>query len=275
MRSDGGTVPYVLGHSEQELARLERQSEVFAAATGDVLRNAGLKPGMTVLDVGCGVGDVALMAAEMVGPEGTVLGIDRAGQALSVARARAERAGYGWLRFEEADIFSFSPERTFDAAIGRFILMHVADPVGALKHLTRLLQPGGTVAFLEMDIDQAAAVPELPLLSQCIRWITTTYRRVGVEPNMGSMLYAAFRAAGLDPRLAATTRIESGPDAIAYGFAAQTLTSLAPTMEKLGIASAAEIGIDTIAARLREASLAGDHCLFMPRLVGAWAKKAA
>ncbi|MEJ0097126.1 MAG: hypothetical protein WDM84_03240 [Bauldia sp.] len=118
-------------------------------------------------------------------------------------------------------------------------------------------------------------MPELPLLTQCIGWITATYRRVGVEPNMGSQLYAAFRAAHLDPRLAATTRIESGPDAIAYRFAAQTLMSLAPAMEKLGIATAADIGIDTMADRLREASLAGDHVIFMPRLVGAWAKKTA
>ena len=272
MRTDGGTVHYVLGHSEQELARLERQSAVFATETRSVLHTAGLRPGMTVLDIGCGVGDVSLMAAEMVGSSGKVLGIDRAGQALSVARARAERGGYGWLRFEDADVFSFEPEGTFDAAIGRFILLHVADPVGVLKRLTRFLNPGGALAFLEMDIDQAGAIPQLPLLSQCIAWITATYRRVGVEPNMGSDLYAAFRAAGLDPHLAATQRIESGADSIAYGFTAQTITSLIPTMEKLGIATAAEIGIETLDTRLRDAAVAGDHCIFMPRLVGAWAK---
>jgi len=227
-----------------------------------------------VLDVGCGAGDVSMMAAAIVGPEGSVLGIDRAGQALSVARARAERAGYSQLRFEEADLFSFEPGQTFDAAIGRFILMHVADPVAVLKRLVRFLNPGGSVAFLEMDIDQVGAVPPLPLLTQCLGWITGTYRRVGVEPNMGSQLYAAFRAAGLDPRLAATARIESGAASIAYGFAAQTIVSLIPTMEKLGIATAAEIGVDTLAVRLRDAAVAGDHCIFMPRLIGAWAKKA-
>ena len=274
MRTDGGTVPYVLGHSEQELARLERQSEVFAKETRSVLVNAGLKAGMTVLDVGCGAGDVAMIAAELVGPDGSVLGVDRAGQALSVARARAERAGFSWLRFEDADVFSFEPQGKFDAAIGRFILLHIADPVGVLKRLTRFLNPGGAVAFLEMDIDQAGAVPPLPVLTQCIDWITATYRRVGVEPNMGSGLYAAFRAAGLNPRLAASQRIESGADSIAYGFTAQTLVSLVPVMERLGIASAAEVDVDTLTARLRDAALAGDHCIFMPRLIGAWAKKA-
>jgi ubiquinone/menaquinone biosynthesis C-methylase UbiE len=274
MRSDGGHVQYVLGHSAQELDRLERQSQLFASETRALLQRAGLKPGMKVLDVGCGVGDVAMIAAEIVGREGSVLGLDRASQALSVARARAERAGHASLHFEEADIFAYEPTTTFDAAIGRFILMHVADPVGVLKRLTTFLNPSGVVAFLEMDIDQAGAIPPLPLLTQCIDWITATYRRVGVEPNMGSGLYAAFRAAGLDPHLAGTTRIESGADAAAYGFAAQTVASLMPAMDKLGIATSADIGIDSLAARLRDSALAGDHCILMPRLIGAWAKKA-
>lgn len=272
MHADGGTT-YVLGHSEQELARLEQQSALFANETRNVLVNAGLKTGMSVLDIGCGVGDVSLLAAQIVGPSGSVLGIDRAGQALSVARARAERAGLKSARFEEADVFAFEPGRTFDAAIGRFILMHVADPVAVLKRLARFLNAAGSVAFLEMDIDQAGAEPELPLLTACIERITGTYRRVGVEPDMGSKLYAAFRAAGLNPKLAATTRIESGADSIVYEFAAQTTRSLLPTMEKLGIGNADEVGIDTLARRLREAAVAGDHCIFMPRLVGAWANK--
>jgi len=272
MQTASGTgIPYVLGHSEQELERLERQGELFGGETREVLRRAGLKPGMRVLNVGCGAGDDSLIAADLVGPSGAVLGIDRAGAALSFARARAEKSRVGWLQFQEADIFSFEPEQKFDAVIGRFILMHVADPVGAVKRMTTFLKPGGALAFVELDIDQAGAVPELALLTQCIEWITETYRRVGVDPNMGSGLYATFRAAGLDPHLTGTCRVESGPGSIAYAFTAQTLASLVPTMEKLGVATAAEIGIDTLTDRLRAAAVAGDHCIFMPRLIGAWA----
>src|SRR5690554_3222064 len=78
MATTDGAVPYVLGHSEQELARLEKQGELFGAETRQVLVRAGLAPGMRVLDVGCGAGDVSLIAAELVGPAGTVIGIDRA-----------------------------------------------------------------------------------------------------------------------------------------------------------------------------------------------------
>jgi ubiquinone/menaquinone biosynthesis C-methylase UbiE len=262
---------YALGHSEQELARLERQAEIFSVETRDWLRRAGLRSGMKVLDVGCGVGDVSMIAAEVVGAGGSVLGIDNAATALPMAAARGKRAGYDWLRFQEADLFGFAPEQKFDAVIGRFILMHLPDPQAALRHLRSLLTEGALVSFIEMDISETRAVPPMPLLDRCVGWITETYRRVNAEPDMGSKLYAAFRASGLTPRLSGATRIESGPNSIVYGFAAQTLFSLLPTMERLGVATAAEIGIDTLAERLRAEAAAGDHCIMMPRLVGAWA----
>jgi len=262
---------YVLGHSEAELLRLEHQAQVFGNETGDILRRAGISQGMSVLDVGCGVGDVSMIAAELVGPTGRVLGIDNGAAALAPARARAARAGYDWLSFAEADIYGYEAAGAFDAVIGRLILMHVPDAVGALKAAIRFCKPSGIIAFIEMDLSQSAAVPELPLLTRCVDWIVSTYRKVGAEPDMGSMLYGVYRAAGLSPQLHATCRIESGPDAIAYEFAAQALRSLMPAIEAHGIATAAEVGADTIADRLREATVAGDHCIFLPRLIGAWA----
>jgi ubiquinone/menaquinone biosynthesis C-methylase UbiE len=264
--------PYVLGHSEAELARLERQGEIFGSETRSVLLRAGLVPGMRVLDVGCGVGDVSLIAADIVGRSGSVVGIDRAETALSLARARAARAGYDKLTFHEADLYSFEPDGRFDAVVGRFILMHIADPVGAIRRLTGFLDPGGTVAFIELDIDQAGAVPELPLLRRCIGWITATYRLVGAEPNMGSQLYATFRAAKLSPALAGMTRIESAAGMVAFSFAAQTLAILLPKAEAAGIVSASEADISTLAERMHREGAGGEHCIFMPRLVGAWAR---
>jgi ubiquinone/menaquinone biosynthesis C-methylase UbiE len=263
---------YALGHSEQELARLERQGEIFAAETREVLSRAGLASGMAVLDVGCGVGDVSLVAAEIVGPTGSVLGIDRATSALPLAEARAGRYGYNWLAFREGNLYTFRPERTFDAVVGRFILMHVADPVGAIRRLGGFMNSGGAIAFLEMDIDQAGAIPEIPLLRQCIGWITATYRRVGAEPNMGSQLYSTYRAAGLSPSLTGMTRIASADDMAVFAFAAQTLASLMPKIEEYGVATAGEIDVPTLAERLHLAAVAGDHCILMPRLIGAWAR---
>lgn len=263
--------PYVLGHSEAELLRLEHQAQVFGTETEEILRRAGISPGMSVLDVGCGVGDVSMVAAELVGPTGRVVGIDNAGAALSSARARAARSGYDWLTFEEADIYGYTAAEPFDAVTGRFILMHVRDAVAAVKAAIRFSKPRSIVAFIEMDISAATAVPELPLLTNCVNWIVATYRKVGVEPDMGSMLYGTYRAAGLTPRLWGTCRIESGPDAVVYDFAGQALLTLMPAIEAHGIATAADVDPATMADRLRQASVAGDHCIFLPRLIGAWA----
>lgn len=263
--------PYVLGHSEAELLRLEHQAQIFRAETFEILRRAGISPGMSVLDIGCGVGDVSMVAAELVGPTGRVLGIDSASAALPAAQARAARAGYDWVTFDQADVYGYSTDETFDAVVGRFILMHVRDAVAVVKAAKRFSKPHGTIAFIEMDLSESAAVPELPLLMRCVDWIVATYRKVGVEPNMGSMLHGVYRAAGLTPHLYGTCRIESGPDAVAYDFAAQALHTLMPAIEKHGIATVAEVDPATIADRLREAAVAGDHCIFLPRLIGAWA----
>ena len=268
-----GEPGYILGHSDGELARLEQQAEIFRQETDDILRRGGIGEGMRVLDIGCGVGDVAMAAARMVGPEGEVVGIDNAGSALFLARARAAGAGSDWVSFEEADVHSYEPQGAFDALVGRFILMHLSDPAASLQRLTGFLKPGGVVAFIEMDISEAGAHPDLPLLNKVIDWIVKTYDKVGVEPNMGSKLYATFRAAGLEPRLHGSCKIESGPNSITYDFAAQTLRTLVPAMEEFGIASAEEIGVDILADRLRRQAVSGDHCIFFPRIVGAWASK--
>lgn len=269
---DGTPSAYVLGHTEQELARLEQQAAIFGYETREVLRRAGLRPGMSVLDIGCGVGDVSMAAAELVGPTGRVLGIDRSPAALSLARARIERAGLAQVSFADGDIYTYSPDSKFDALVGRFILLHVPDPVGAIRRLVAFLNPGATVAFIEMDIDHAGSVPKLPLLSQCVEMISATYRKVGVEPNMGEGLYSTFRAAQLSPELTGMTRITNASDMVIYGFIAQTIASLMPTIESSGIATAAEIDADTLAERLKAQATAADVVIMMPRLVGAWAR---
>jgi ubiquinone/menaquinone biosynthesis C-methylase UbiE len=266
------TRTYVLGHSQDELARLEQQGAIFAGETEMVFHRAGLKPGMRVLDIGCGVGDVSLIAARIVGPGGAVLGVDRSEEALDYARRRAKKAGYDWLSFEAADLNTFDSGGKYDALTGRFILLYMSHPAAALRRLIGHVERGGIAAFLEFDINQAGAVPEMPLLSRLIYWVTETYRRVGIEPNMGSKLYTTFRAAGLTPEMMGTCRVEGGADAVAHEFAAETVRSLVPHMISLGIATADEIALDTLAERLRDAAVAGDHCIFLPRLVGAWAR---
>src|SRR4051794_26176275 len=109
-------------------------SAYWTPLTLRLLQDAGLAPGMHVLDVGCGIGDVSLIASELVGSSGSVLGVDRAPEVLQTARARALAGGYPEVHFVKADAGTYQPAEPFDAIIGRLVLIHQAHPVDVVRH---------------------------------------------------------------------------------------------------------------------------------------------
>src|SRR5437588_4775692 len=98
-----GTLGYVLGHSARELERLTAQARLYEPFTMQFFRDAGIQPGMRVLDVGCGSGDVSFLVARMVGPAGEVVGIDRAPAAVETATRRALELLLSNTRFFQGD----------------------------------------------------------------------------------------------------------------------------------------------------------------------------
>lgn len=142
--------PYALGYTEGEFKRLELQGALIHDLTEHVLRSAGIGPGMRVLDIGCGVGDVSLLAGKLVGPTGRVLGVDRSAEAVDIAERRATESGQCyWTRFTVGELDKFSPDETFDAVIGRLVLMYLPDPAATLRRLAGFVRPGGLIAFQE------------------------------------------------------------------------------------------------------------------------------
>src|SRR5205823_4764636 len=134
--------------------------------------DAGIARGMAVLDVGSGAGDSALVAAELVGPEGRVVGVEINPANLTVACERARAAGLENVTFIEGDLRADLPlEGPFDALIGRLILIHLPDRVEVLRSLGRLLRPGGLIAFQETDTSVSYSDPPLPLADDIMRWI--------------------------------------------------------------------------------------------------------
>jgi SAM-dependent methyltransferase len=268
--------PYAMGYSDREFRRLELQGAFLRDLTEDVLRRAGIAPGMRVLDIGCGVGDVSLLAAALVGPSGEVLGLDRSAEAIGIATRRAAAAGQDRVRFTAAELDAFATDETFDALIGRFILAFLRDPAVMLRRLCRHLRPGGIVAFQEAALSLARSVPDGPQFRRCIGWILDSFGRAGCDPDMGGRLFATFVAAGLpEPRMIAAARVEGGPHSLVYDYVAEALRSLVLMAERTGVATAAEIGVDTLAERLRQEAVAHRACITMPPLVGAWTRTPA
>jgi protein-L-isoaspartate O-methyltransferase len=123
MNNVSGT-KYILGHSPAEIQRLMSQAVMLRPITERLLRSAGIEPGMRVLDVGCGAGDVSMLAAELVGSTGSVIGIDRNEQVLAIARERTQMAKFRQIDFKEAATGTYSDPEPFDLVVGRYVLIH-------------------------------------------------------------------------------------------------------------------------------------------------------
>lgn len=275
--------PYVMGHSAQELDRLAEQAEHVREQSEQLLRTAGLAPGMRVLDVGTGPGDLAILAARMVGPQGAVVGLDHSPEVIALAQLRAAHEGMANVHFEACDITALGdaselPARItdgpFDALVGRFILKHLPGPAAVLRRLIQHVAPSGIVAFQELDVRCTESDPSGALFRRNVHWLSAALQFVHVDPCGGAHQARIFREAGLPvPRVMLTAKIESAtPDAYIFRYMAETTRTLLPVIVRAGIASAEEVGIETLEERLRDEALQGDSTLINVGLVGAYCR---
>lgn len=265
---------YPLPDSSSEIKRLIQQSAFINPFTRALFIEAGIAPNMTVLDVGSGAGDVALLAADLVGPEGRVVGIDRNGAGLEIARARAKSTGFSHIVFREGNLTDIGSDEKFDAVVGRLVLMYQPDPAATLRHLASHLKSGGIVAFGEYNItpDAMRAPADMPLTGKLFGWIDGAFRYAGAETRMADRLFRTYRDAGLaNPKLSLMSYIGGGQEWDGYAYAAATVRSLMPLILKAGLATADEIGIDTLEERLRTEVAAANGVIRLPELINAWA----
>jgi SAM-dependent methyltransferase len=269
---------YALGRSDSEHERLLEQASFIRPITERLFHAAGIRSGMRVLDVGSGVGDVAFLASELVGPQGEVVGIDLDATALEKARSRAERLGLSNVRFVRGDIRTAGLQGCFDAAVGRLVLMYFADPGDGLRAVAARVRTGGAIVFQEMDMDPGTTSRAYPagdtLWNMVGLTIIKTFEAAGVHTRMGRKLLDAYGAAGLGvPSLLEETVVGGGPNFAGYSWLANTLRSLAPMAEKLGIANISDLGLDSLAARLRDEAVAQNLMVWSPPYVGAFTAK--
>lgn len=258
---------YTLGRTFHETNRLIEQSRIYGESTRRLCKQAGISKGMRVLEIGSGAGDVALMLAELVGPIGHVVGADVNAKILNTARQRATDAGIQNVEFIASDARFLVFSDKFDAVVGRFVLMYMADPKEAFTKLITHLKPGGIVAFQEPEytLYPASLHPDTPLINQLITWIVDVFEHSEAHLNMGIGLYQAFVEAGLPPP---TMHLESPIGAektwAGYRYMATIFQSLLPLLEKYGLATAEQVEVDTLAERIRQEVLTSKRPFFLP-----------
>jgi ubiquinone/menaquinone biosynthesis C-methylase UbiE len=275
MSVSGPISHYALGSTDAEHERLIWQAERFAPLTERLFREAGIGPGQRVLDIGSGVGDVALLAARLVGSSGEVVGIERDARSIARAQARVTDAGLHNVSFVQCDLSQIPDSKSFDAAVGRFILMWLPDPVSVLRSVSRLVRLGGVLAFQEPYwAPLLSLLAPLPLWSAAASLIYKTFQLSGANPELGPALYQAFQEAGLPgPAMRLEMPLGKGPEFAQWFY--DILCTLRPQILKFNLPIGPLGDIDTLVERLQVEGKFSDSVVSFPPPVGAWARKPA
>ena len=270
MEDSDSSYQFGSGIGEDEVARLEVQGKALAPATRMIFAEAGIRPGMRVLDLGCGAGDAAFVAADLVGPGGSVVGVDRSPDALARARLRAGQRGLTRVQFIEGDIHDPVPGGPFDAIVERVVLLWVPDPAAVLRRQATALRPGGLVVPVETDFT-LGWLPETPLTTQVRSWMLEAAARAGIS-GPGPRLWALAQEAGLRPLGMIGIQPHFGPDdPVGLAWLAEAMRGFAELIMGTGVATAEEIGIDTFEQRLADEQRKYQAVFAMPVVYSAWA----
>jgi ubiquinone/menaquinone biosynthesis C-methylase UbiE len=270
----GKETVYVLGHSQDEIGRLIDQAAIVRPTTERLLRSAGIERGMRVLDLGCGAGDVSMLAGKLVGPSGSVVGIDSNADILFVARARAQADGLLHVNFTEASVGTFSDSRPFDLVVARYVLPYQVDPVGFLRAAAGFATPGGILALHEFIVDRPLpSRPHVALWQQAADWLLTTFRGGLPSWDAAGRLIEHFSSAGLpQPALFSETPVGGGVDAPHYAWLAGLVRTLLPRMIETGVVTAETVAIDTLESRVRSAVVEARSQVWGSAQVCAWTR---
>jgi SAM-dependent methyltransferase len=266
---------YALGSDDLEIARLQSQANIIAEPTALLLRRAGIGPGMRVLDLGSGPGDVTFQVAQLVGPDGFVVGIDRDPAQLAAAERRLAASGLRNVAFRQGDVRTFTDGEAFDAAVCRLLLIHLPDAVDVLAHHIGNLRPAGLFVAVDYDMGGMRSVPEVGLYSRIRDWLLAGFSQIDGNPYIGHLLPMALAEAGFeDVDVLGFQSYWRLDDRIGTAYVAGTVRTMKDAIVGSGVATESDLGLDTLAQRLGEDLLAAKSVWTLPTVVGAWGTRA-
>ena len=262
---------YALATGKAAAYRLRILHALYAPGSRQVLLDAGLRRGMCVADLGCGVGMVTAMLAGLVGPEGYVVGIDASAAQLAQARKRlaADSANVWFVEASATD--TGLPPASFDLVYSRFLLIHLAEPEQALRQMWALLKPNGILVCEEVDVTSAGSEPPSALDAFADLWGRLGPAR-GVDYTLGRRLFQMVQSAGFP-----APEITFNQPVVVRGenkrFLELSVAEAGPAFVEAGLITAEEL--ESILAEMR--CLSADEAVLavMPRMAQVWARKPA
>ena len=191
---------YTLELSEPERMRYRMMAGLASENEAELWEYAGIRPGARVADVGCGPGAVLTEIAQIVGPEGTVVGVEPGAPAREAAREELASLGLEHVEVREGDgeATGLDPG-AWDCVMVRHVLTHTGDAAERIvAHLATLLAPGGHLYLVDVDLDATRSTPPDPDIQEQFERYAAFHRALGNDVRMGARLGMLLRAAGLE-----------------------------------------------------------------------------
>ena len=229
---------YLLGTRDDEVARLGVQARVWRPRVLDAFRRARFAPGQTILDVGAGPGFVTADLADLVGPRGKVVALERSPHFAAVLRSRA----LANVEVAEVDVNDCAfGDAIADGSWCRWLLAFVADPPRTVGHIAQALRPGATAVFHEYaDYEAWRTFPPSPVHEQFRALVVKSWRDSGGEPDIGLTLPTLLEEAGMEIiDVRPLVEIITADDPL-WQWPASFVASGANRLVELGYASAAD-----------------------------------
>lgn len=263
---------YVLKTGDSGAERLRLLDRTFGDSTRRLLLEAGLKRGMRVLDVACGVGTVTCWIAAQVGDRGAVVAADISKDQLAVAQATwAACDGLPPVHYIEASAYDTGlPAESFDLVYTRLLLCHLNRPEDAVREFYRLLKPGGVFVCQDLYFSGMLTVPPSKAWLRSMEMTHELGSRIGVNYDHGLQLPTRMLEAGFkNPEVSfVTPGYMRGAEKRLWEL---TFAEAAPAFERAGVASAKEV--EELAAQMKAEAEDETTVMVQYPLVGAWAVK--
>ncbi|HEV2449282.1 MAG TPA: methyltransferase domain-containing protein [Thermoplasmata archaeon] len=234
------TAAYTLRGGEAGYQRLLLLARSRRADTEALFDRAGVGPGMTCIDIGCGGGEVTLDIARRVAPTGSALGIDMDEVKLGLAAKAARERGLSNARFQMMRVEQWAEVETYQLCYSRFLLQHLQDPSGLLRRMWSALRPGGLLIVEDVDWEGFSSDPPNPGLEFLRdRYIALLAHR-GCDARIGRRLYRIALELGMpEPEMGLLTPLYHRGEV--RQLAPWTLDFVADAMIADGVATAAEV----------------------------------
>jgi len=229
---------YIIRGGDPGARRLHLLARAYFPSTVALLDRVGVLPGMRVLDLGCGTGEVTRELAKRAGREGHVVGVDMDERVLNHARTAGQEANPVEWRVGRAE--DLAERDAYDVIYARFVFSHLADPDAVLRSIGVALRRGGRVVLEDIDITAHAHWPESPAFRRYIEIYSATARARGADSSIGPRLPALLIDAGFDDVDVAIS-MPVFRDGEAKALARITMENIAEAAIASGLTGAAEV----------------------------------